>query len=133
MVTYTYEPGRNVITSITNEVGALTVSAYTYTNNAIGQRTARSQSGTAFAASASEIFRRQLEGEEVMEHDARRGHRAKTLPSPTMASTATPRRSRASSTDYTANLLESIHRGRSGMPATPTYDDDGPDRKRSDR
>ncbi len=123
-VTYTYEPGRNAITSITNEVGSTTVSAYTYTNNAIGQRTARSQSGTAFAASASETFGYNSKGEVTSTT-----HDVDTARDTAFAYDGIGNRNTATfaglTTDYTANLLNQYTEVDPGTPATPTYDDDG--------
>ena len=123
-VAYTYEPGRNAITSITNEVGSTTVSAYTYTNNALGQRTARSQSGAAFAASASETFGYNSKGEVTSTT-----HDVDTARDTAFAYDGIGNRNTATfaglTTDYTANLLNQYTEVDPGTPATPTYDDDG--------
>ncbi|MDR3229196.1 MAG: hypothetical protein LBT53_07280 [Puniceicoccales bacterium] len=57
----TYEPNRDVLTSKQNRItvgaSANTIaSQYDYTVNSIGQRTARSQSGTAFVATSTDAF-----------------------------------------------------------------------------
>jgi len=52
-VTNAWEATRNVLESKENKAGATVVSDYGYTVNAIGQRTALSQSGSAFAATRS--------------------------------------------------------------------------------
>jgi RHS repeat-associated protein len=49
-VTNTWEPDRDVLDAKENKVGAVTVSKLDYSVNAIGQRTALSQTGTAFAS-----------------------------------------------------------------------------------
>ncbi len=49
-VTRAYESQRDLIDYIENKVGATTVSKYDYTNDAIGRRGVREQSGTAFTA-----------------------------------------------------------------------------------
>ena len=49
----TYDPTRDVLLTKENKVGTTVVSGYTYSVNAIGQRTDVSQSGTAFAAARS--------------------------------------------------------------------------------
>ena len=48
---FSYESGRNLITAVENKYGTTTVSKYEYTNNALGNRTVRAQSGSAFSAS----------------------------------------------------------------------------------
>ncbi len=55
-VTRAYEFQRNLIDYTENKVGATTVSKYDYTNDAIGRRTARAQTGTAFTAADSITF-----------------------------------------------------------------------------
>ena len=52
-VTNTYEPTRDVLISKQNNAGANLISGHSYTVNNIGQRTATSQSGSAFAAARS--------------------------------------------------------------------------------
>jgi len=48
--TVSYEPHRDLVTSVEHQVGQTTLSAYGYSNDAIGRRTAMARSGTAFAA-----------------------------------------------------------------------------------
>jgi len=54
--TVSYEPHRNVITQVKNQVGSTVVSQYNYRVNRIGQRTTRSQSGSAFSAASQDSF-----------------------------------------------------------------------------
>ena len=49
-VTNTWEPGRNVLASKQNKVGADIISKYDYVVNAHGQRTSVATSGTEFMA-----------------------------------------------------------------------------------
>jgi RHS repeat-associated protein len=69
-VTNTYEPNRDILTSKQNRViiGANAnsiVSQYDYTTDAVAQHTARSQSGTAFAAASTDTFSYNSRGEVI--------------------------------------------------------------------
>jgi RHS repeat-associated protein len=48
--TRAYESGRSLITSVANRFGEMVISRYDYTNDALGRRTSRADSGPAFAA-----------------------------------------------------------------------------------
>jgi len=61
--TVSYEPHRNVITQVKNQVGSTVVSQYDYGVNRIGQRTTRSQSGSAFSAASQDTFGYNTRGE----------------------------------------------------------------------
>ncbi len=54
--TYSYEANRNVITQVKNAAGATTLSQYDYTSDALGRRSDRAQSGTAFTATSTDVF-----------------------------------------------------------------------------
>lgn len=49
VATKAYEPQRNLIDYVENKVGATSISKYDYENDAAGRRTARAQTGSAFA------------------------------------------------------------------------------------
>ena len=55
-VAYDYESDRDLVSEISNKIGATTLSAYAYSNNLLGQRTVRSQSGSAFASTSADTF-----------------------------------------------------------------------------
>ncbi len=61
--TTTYEPYRNVVTNVENKVGTTTISNYGYTVNALGQRTARTNTGTAFSTTSTDNFTYNAKGE----------------------------------------------------------------------
>jgi RHS repeat-associated protein len=61
--TTTYEPERDVITRLENKVGTTTVSRYDYTVNAIGQRTQRANTGSAFGTASTDVFGYNAKGE----------------------------------------------------------------------
>ena len=125
-VAFTYEPGRNAITSVENKVGTTTVSQFTYTNNALGQRTARSQSGSAFAAPATEDFGYNAKGEVTSST-----HSLDALRDTLYAYDGIGNRNEATiggtTTAYTANALNQYtDLTPSNLPTfTPTYDFDG--------
>ena len=123
-VTYSYEPGRNAIRSVENKVGATTVSAFTYTNNALGQRTARSQSGTAFAGAATESFGYNAKGEVTSST-----HSGNSTRNTAFDYDGIGNRNWAAfaggNTTYTANVLNQYSEVDLGTQATPTYDNDG--------
>jgi RHS repeat-associated protein len=123
-ISYTYETGRNAVTGIENKVGSTTVSNYTYTNNRLGQRTARSQSGTVFAASATESFGYNAKGEVTSS-----AHSADTTRNTLFNYDGIGNRNAASfaggNTTYTANALNQYTEINPGTAVTPTYDDDG--------
>jgi RHS repeat-associated protein len=123
-VTYSYEPGRNAITSVTNAKGNTTVSAFTYTNNALGQRTARSQGGTAFAGAATESFGYNAKGEVTSST-----HSGNSTRNTAFDYDGIGNRNWAAfaggNTTYTANVLNQYSEVDLGTPVTPTYDDDG--------
>ncbi len=55
--TVTYEPNRNLVDAVTNTWNtATTLSAFDYTNDAAGRRTARADSGTAFTSTLANVF-----------------------------------------------------------------------------
>lgn len=123
-VAYSYEPGRNAITGIENKVGSTTVSHFTYTNNALGQRTTRSQSGTAFAAAATESFGYNAKGEVTSS-----AHSADSARNTAFDYDAIGNRNEAIfggvTTSYTANALNQYTEINPGTAVTPAYDDDG--------
>jgi len=61
--TWTYEPGRDALTTVANMVGQTTVSSYNYQVNAIGQRNNVVQSGAAFGTAAFSRFLYDTTGE----------------------------------------------------------------------
>ncbi len=125
-VAYTYETGRNAINSVENKVGTTTVSRFTYTNNALGQRTARSQSGSAFTAPATESFGYNAKGEVT---DS--SHSVDALRNTIYAYDGIGNRNEATiggtTTAYTANALNQYSDlTPSNLPTfTPSYDFDG--------
>jgi RHS repeat-associated protein len=123
-VAYIYEPGRNAITSVTNAVGNTTVSAFTYTNNALGQRTARSQSGNAFGSNATESFGYNAKGEVISST-----HSGNSTRNTAFDYDGIGNRNWAAfaegNTTYTANALNQYSEIDPGTPVSPTYDDDG--------
>ncbi len=50
-VVNTYEPHRNLVTSVENKHGSTTISKYDYSNDQLGRRVSMAKSGTAFTAS----------------------------------------------------------------------------------
>lgn len=63
VATRTYEPNRDVVDILENTVGTTSVSKFDYTVNVIGQRTARAQSGSAFAQASTDAFGYNTKGE----------------------------------------------------------------------
>ena len=57
-VTYAYEPGRNAMTLVDNQLlgGTTSVSSYAYAYNALGQRSERSQGGDEIANTSTDSF-----------------------------------------------------------------------------
>ena len=62
-VTKAYEPHRDLITSVSNLWGASVISAYDYTNDDLGRRVARQDSGLTFAHSQANAFDYNLRSE----------------------------------------------------------------------
>jgi YD repeat-containing protein len=124
-VTYGYEAGRDLITSLENKSGSTTVSHYTYANNRLGQRTERSQSGSAFTAAATETFGYNGTGELISST-----HSADTTRDTSFAYDGIGNRQNASfggvTTAYTANGLNQYASITASLnPITPSYDTDG--------
>jgi RHS repeat-associated protein len=111
---------------VENKVGTTTVSRFTYTNNALGQRTARSQSGSAFTAPATEDFGYNAKGEVTGS-----SHSVDALRNTLYAYDGIGNRNEATfggtSTAYTANALNQYSDlTPSNLPTfTPTYEFDG--------
>ncbi len=61
--TTTYEPYRNVVANVENKVGTTIISNYGYTVNELGQRTARTNTGTAFSTTSTDNFTYNAKGE----------------------------------------------------------------------
>jgi RHS repeat-associated protein len=122
-VSYGYETGRNLVTSIENKVGATTVSQFTYFNNALGQRETRTQGGTAFAATATETFGYNGKGE--LETSTHSGIPARNT---SYGYDGIGNRNTATfggaTTTYTPNTLNQ-YTAVSSAPQAPTYDPDG--------
>ena len=53
---YAYEANRNLVDYVENKYSATTISKYDYTNDAIGRRTAKSRTGTAFTTADAITF-----------------------------------------------------------------------------
>jgi RHS repeat-associated protein len=65
LVSRAYESNRDATDTIENKVGSATVSKYDYSTNAMGQRSARAQSGSAFAQTSTDTFSYDSKGEAV--------------------------------------------------------------------
>jgi RHS repeat-associated protein len=126
-VTNTWEPDRDVLDAKENKVGAVSVSKLDYSVNAIGQRTALSQTGTAFAsvrgiAWAYDSYGQVTSADSTLatqdrayQYDAI-GNRKKSATSLTLPATD----------NYTSNSLNqysSLQQGGTGV--SPVYDLDG--------
>ena len=122
---YTYETNRNMITAITNKYnGSTTISSYGYVSDAIGRRTSKSRTGTAFATSDSITFgyNDRSEVTSAVSNNITAynygfafdniGNRS----SYTVAGTGTT---------YTADNLNQYTAITKGTTINPTYDDDG--------
>ena len=100
------------------------MSNYAYANNVLGQRTARSQSGTAFAAAATESFGYNAKGEVVNS-----AHSVESARNTAFDYDGIGNRSEATfggvTTAYTANTLNQYTEIDPGTPVMPSYDDDG--------
>jgi len=123
-VNYAYEPGRDLITGLENKVGNNTVSSYSYTNNRLGQRTARGQTGSAFATAATESFGYNARGELISS-----SHSATPARNTAFDYDAIGNRNTATfgggNTTYTANALNQYTTINPGSAIAPTHDLDG--------
>ncbi len=61
--TVTYETNRNLVDIVENTYGAAAISKFDYTNDAIGRRTGREDSGSAFASTQGNVFGYNLRSE----------------------------------------------------------------------
>ncbi|WP_334319774.1 RHS repeat-associated core domain-containing protein, partial [Termitidicoccus mucosus] len=122
----TYETNRDVLVKKENKVGTTTISQHIYTVNAIGQRTVREQTGTAFATPSTDAFTYNSRGEVIGSINTQR-------PSLNTAYTFDGIGNRQTSQDafgprdYTANTLNQYtHVGApQAAPVSPSYDLDG--------
>jgi RHS repeat-associated protein len=126
VTTTTYEPHRNVITSVENKVGATVVSNYAYTVNALGQRTARANTGTAFGTASTDVFTYNAKGEVTAATNATLTTRAQSFTYDDIGNRLTFTTT-GGTTNYTAtstNQYSSIQPPGSAL-FHPTYDADG--------
>jgi RHS repeat-associated protein len=122
----TYEPNRDVLIKKENKVGTTTISQHVYTVNAIGQRTVREQTGSAFVTPSTDAFAYNVRGEVVASTNTQR-------PTLDTAYNYDGIGNRLTSQDglgqrnYTANALNQYtHVGAPpATPTTPAYDLDG--------
>lgn len=121
--TRSYETNRDVIDILENKVGGTTVSKFDYTVNAIGQRIARAQTGTAFSSASTDVFGYNDRGEVTSATNA-------TLPARNQSFAYDPIGNRLSftttggTTSYTSNSLNQ-YGVISGFASSPAYDLDG--------
>jgi RHS repeat-associated protein len=123
VVTSTYEANRDALDILENKVGTTTVSKFDYTVNAIGQRTDRAQSGSAFAQASTDFFSYNTKGEVTGSANA-------TLPTRNQGFAYDQIGNRlsftttAGTTSYTSNSLNQYTQV-SGFGSQPSYDFDG--------
>jgi len=138
-VSYSYEPNRDLMSSIDNKAGNLTgssISKYTYQHDALNRRTSRVQQGTAFTQATFDAFDYNDRGE-VIESKRYTGTDVTDKSNP-LAPVAfgyeyDPIGNRIQSstgilpvTDYTTNSLNQYTLfGVSGSPREPKHDKDG--------
>jgi RHS repeat-associated protein len=122
-----YEPNRNLLTSLENKVGTTVVSRFDYTLNAIGQRTQRAQSGTAFAQTSTDVFGYNARGEVISATNATLSVRDESFAYDPIGNRFSFTTS-LGTTSYTSNALNQYTQiSAPFVPsvANPAFDDDG--------
>ena len=123
VATRTYEPDRDALDIVENKTGSTTVSKFDYTVNAIGQRIARAQSGTAFAAASTDTFGYNTKGEVTSATNSAQSARNQGFAYDQIGNRLTFTTS-AGTTSYTSNTLNQYTQI-SGFSSQPSYDHDG--------
>jgi len=118
-----YEPERDIIDYMENKVAVTTVSKHDYTVNAIGQRTARAQTSTAFAAASTDSFGYNAKGEVTSATNSTQSARNQAFAYDQIGNRLTFTTT-AGTTNYTKNNLNQYTQI-TGFSAQPTHDHDG--------
>ncbi len=123
VATRSYEANRDALDIIENKVGAISVSKFDYLVDAVGQRTQRAQTGTAFAANSTDVFGYNTKGEVTSASNAVLSARNQGFAYDQIGNRLTFTTT-SGTTSYTANSLNQYTQV-SGFSSQPSYDFDG--------